>query len=97
NIYTLSLHDALPISFQRIDDILDQEDQPKDLFSNDGMLLYNKELRKIIYVFYYKNKVFHFNTDLKDKQVLQTIDTIATPDFNIRSEEHTSELQSREK
>lgn len=83
NNVNLSLLDTKDGSFQRIDGVLDQEDQPKDLFSNDGMLLYNKGLGKIIYVFYYKNKVFHFNTDLKDKQVLQTIDTIATPDFNI--------------
>lgn len=80
-------------SFQKIDGILDEKDQSKDLFSNDGILLYNKELRKIIYVFYYKNKVFHFNTDLKDKQVLQTIDTITIPDFNISYLEKKQQLK----
>src|SRR5690606_31435074 len=93
NNVNLSLLDTKNGSFQRIDDILDQEDQPKDLYSNDGMLLYNKELRKIIYVLYYKNKVFHFNTDLKDKQVLQTIDTISTPDFNISYLEKKQQLK----
>lgn len=93
NNVNLSLVDIKKESFQKIEGILDEEYQPKDLFSNDGMLLFNKELQKVIYVFYYKNKVFHFNTDLKEKQVLQTIDTISTPDFTISYLEKKQQLK----
>ena len=93
NNVNLSLLDIKDSSFRKINGILDEEGQSKDLFSNDGMLIYNKELKKIVYVFYYKNKVFHFDKNLKDKQVLQTIDTIATPDFNISYLEKKQQLK----
>src|SRR5690606_39008741 len=93
NNVNLSLLDIEKRSFKKVEGILDEEGQSKDLFSNDGTLLYNKEFKKIIYVFYYKNKVFHFDTNLKKKQVLQTIDTIATPDFNISYLEKKQQLK----
>src|SRR5690606_41007792 len=63
--------------------LLDEEGQPQDLFSNDGILLYNEHLNKIIYVYYYKNKRLVLNQDLSHREVLKTIDTISRPNFHI--------------
>lgn len=73
--------------------ILDEENKPTDLFSNDGILLYNKELNKIIYVFYYKNKSLVFDNTLQNKNVLQTIDTITTPNFKVEYLEKKKQLK----
>ena len=73
--------------------ILDEENKPADLFSNDGILLYNRELEKIIYVFYYKNKSFVFDKSLQNKKVLQTIDTITAPNFKINYLEKQNQLK----
>jgi len=70
-------------SFTKRDHIFEEANQPQDLFSNDGMLLYNEYLKKIIYVFYYKNSVLTFDIYLKNKHVLHTIDTISTPNFKV--------------
>src|SRR5690606_34281205 len=56
NNVQLSIFDITKDSVWSTDGNLDEDHQPKDLFSNDGMLLYNSELEKILYVFYYKNK-----------------------------------------
>src|SRR3712207_9171620 len=72
-IYTLSLHDALPISY-----ILDgKEVNPKDVVGKSGKL---------------KIKLQIINKDSHKVTVKGKEKTIYTP----RSEEHTSELQSRQ-
>lgn len=77
--------------------LLDEEGQPQDLFSNDGILLYNEHLDKIIYVFYYKNKSFIFDSELTNRQVLKTIDTISRPNFKIEYLKQRQELKMSEK
>ncbi|MBA5792692.1 hypothetical protein H1R17_01480 [Flavobacterium sp. xlx-214] len=77
--------------------LLDEEGQPQDLFSNDGILLYNNHLNKIIYVYYYKNKNLVLNHDLSNPQILQTIDTISRPNFHITYLEQKKQLKMSEK
>ena len=77
--------------------LLDEEGQPQDLFSNDGILLYNSHLDKIIYVYYYKNKSLVLNQNLSHREVLQTIDTISRPNFTIAYLEHKKQLKMSEK
>jgi len=76
--------------------LLDEEGQPQDLFSNDGILLYNHHLNKIIYVYYYKNKSLLLNQDLTHRKVLQTIDTISRPNFTIVYLEQKKQLKMSE-
>src|SRR5690606_28256876 len=76
---------------------LDEDHQPKDLFSNDGMLLYNSALEKILYVFYYKNKTYVFDRNLENKQVLKSIDTVSTPNFKVEYLVKQQQLKMSEK
>ncbi|MDO5637839.1 MAG: hypothetical protein Q4G18_11405 [Myroides sp.] len=82
---------------KKTEGILDEEHQPKDLFSNDGILLYNSELQKVIYVFYYKNKSFVFDKNLENKKIIQTIDTISKPNFDVIYLEKNQQLKMSEK
>src|SRR5690606_27726003 len=81
---SLALYDPFKNRFINKKSTLFESNQAQDLFSNDGMLLYNKDLQKIIYVFYYKNKSFVFNNDLEERQILETIDTISIPNFKLQ-------------
>src|SRR5207253_11228412 len=75
-LYTLSLHDALPISSHEV------RDNPTHFHkTNDCYVKYNKDLRKI------------FNVSEWFKAVKDMI--CGTKSYPSRSEEHTSELQSR--
>ncbi|RRA94602.1 hypothetical protein [Paenimyroides viscosum] len=80
----------------KMEGILDEENQPRDLFSNDGILLYNHELKKTIYVFYYKNKSFVFDNNLQNKQIIRTIDTISKPNFDVIYLAKTQQLKMSE-
>jgi hypothetical protein len=44
-------------------------------FDTDGMLLYNREINKLIYTYYYRNEYFMSNVDLKKEFTGKTIDT----------------------
>ncbi|MEG1024664.1 MAG: hypothetical protein RSF34_09360 [Flavobacterium sp.] len=77
--------------------LLDEEGQPQDLFSNDGILLYSNHLNKVIYVYYYKNKSLVLEQDLSHREVLKTIDTISRPNFTIAYLEQKKQLKMSEK
>lgn len=46
------------------------------IFDTDGMLIYNKELDKVIYSYYYRNTFIVADTDLKRTHLEKTIDTV---------------------
>ncbi|MEG1020119.1 MAG: DoxX family protein, partial [Myroides sp.] len=97
NNVQLSIFDIAKDSVWSTDGNLDEDHQPKDLFSNDGMLLYNSELEKILYVFYYKNKTYVFDRNLENKQVLKSIDTVSTPNFKVEYLVKQQQLKMSEK
>jgi uncharacterized membrane protein YphA (DoxX/SURF4 family) len=45
------------------------------LFDTDGMLLYNEQLQKVIYTYYYRNQYLVIDTNLKLNYIGHTIDT----------------------
>ena len=47
------------------------------IFDTDGMLLYNEKLKKIIYVYYYRNSFVVADTDFKKIYNGKTIDTVS--------------------
>src|SRR5690606_41343657 len=89
-IYSLSLHDALPISYNTTADRLEYHPQGRDngyVLSIDGKRVY----------------IAGDTEDIPEMRALTDIDIAFVP-MNLpftmdeaRSEEHTSELQSREK
>lgn len=52
------------------------EEQGEGIFSTDGMLLYNKETARTIYVYYYRNEYIVLDTTLHQVLRGNTIDTI---------------------
>lgn len=62
-------------------------------FDRDGQLLYNSQLQKMIYVYYYKNQFLVGSPDLFEIQDQNTIDTINTPKIDV--EELQSSQQKR--
>lgn len=53
------------------------EKQFDGIFDTDGSLLYNQQLKRIIYVYYYRNEYFVIKPDLKLDYKGNTIDTIS--------------------
>ncbi|UFH34909.1 DoxX family protein [Flavobacterium acetivorans] len=53
------------------------------IFDTDGMLLYNEQLKKIIYIYYYRNQFIVTNDKLKDGFTGNTIDTISKAQIKI--------------
>jgi uncharacterized membrane protein YphA (DoxX/SURF4 family) len=47
------------------------------IFDTDGKLLYNYQLKKMVYVYYYRNQAVIASSDLKTFQGLKTIDTVS--------------------
>src|SRR5690606_40060592 len=89
-IYTLSLHDALPISLDYYLQNLTITENYSDLKSCELVIectLENKEI---------KEAVFKKIEAVISPEALLTSNTSAIPISVLRSEEHTSELQSRE-
>src|SRR5690606_41496615 len=84
-IYTLSLHDALPICAQDVGTIMRNE----GVMTNKGFEV-NVNSRNMVNDFRWTTDFnISFNRNRLDDLELQKI-------YNARSEEHTSELQSRE-
>lgn len=46
------------------------------IFDTDGILSYNKELNKIIYTYYYRNQFIVADSNLSNKKINKTIDTL---------------------
>ena len=89
----LSLFNSKLLKLDKKEDLLNEKGLSPDLFSNDGILLYNSELNRVIYVFFYKNKVYHFDSNLENRKVLKTIDTITKPNFSVKLIEKKQQLQ----
>lgn len=47
------------------------------IFDTDGKLIYNYQLKKMVYVYYYRNQAVIASSDLKTFQRLKTIDTVS--------------------
>ncbi len=54
-------------------------------FDTDGLLLYNKYLQKIIYVYFYRNEFLVIRKDLSHEYIGKTIDTISQANLDIRN------------
>jgi hypothetical protein len=53
------------------------------ILSSDGLMLYNNELNKLIYIYFYKNKIVTLDTNLTVSLTSRTIDTINTPQIAV--------------
>ncbi|MFV0573512.1 MAG: MauE/DoxX family redox-associated membrane protein [Xanthomarina gelatinilytica] len=53
------------------------EKQVDGVFDTDGLLLWNPDNHKIIYVYYYRNQYLISNEDLNNKEQGKTIDTVS--------------------
>src|SRR5690606_32856690 len=77
------------LRFQEYPDLLKANSDP--FFDTDGLLLYNKQLQKIIYVYFYRNEFVVANQDFSLDYVGKTIDTISHSQLdvhNITSKNH---------
>ncbi|SHG26811.1 Uncharacterized membrane protein YphA, DoxX/SURF4 family [Flavobacterium segetis] len=70
-----TLNTAKPNAFKQVSGML--EKRIDGIFDTDGKLLYNYQLKKMIYVYYYRNQAVISNSDLKTFQKLKTIDTVS--------------------
>jgi len=59
------------------------EKQIDGVFDTDGMLLYNEELRKSIYVYFYRNEIIVADTSLNLVNRQRTIDTVSMAQLEI--------------
>ncbi len=71
------------IASYRHPDLLIAHDDP--FFDTDGLLLYNHQLHKIIYVYFYRNEFVVANTDFSLDYIGKTIDTISHPQLDVRT------------
>jgi hypothetical protein len=53
-------------------------------FDTDGLLLYNRQLQKIIYVYFYRNEFMVANNDFSLDYIGTTIDTISRAQLDVR-------------
>lgn len=54
-------------------------------FDTDGLLLYNKQLNKVLYIYFYRNEYISTDTSLTQTYVHNTIDTISKSQLDIRT------------
>ena len=57
--------------------------QGEGLFSTDGMLLYDKSISRLIYMYYYRNQFICMDTNLKLLYKGKTIDTISRAQIKV--------------
>jgi len=62
-------------------------------FDRDGQLLFNKQLHKMIYVYYYKNQFLVGSPKLTDIQTYNTIDTIKEPQIDVKELQSSQQKQ----
>ncbi|MEH6763827.1 MAG: MauE/DoxX family redox-associated membrane protein [Aequorivita antarctica] len=67
--------------------------QGESFFSSDGLLLYNRELQKVIYVYYYRNAFVVANKNFTLDYLGKTIDTVATAQLSV----HTNVSRNEQK
>lgn len=70
-----TLNTAKPNTFKQVSGMLQK--RIDGIFDTDGKLLYNYQLKKMIYVYYYRNQAVISSSDLKTFQKLKTIDTVS--------------------
>src|SRR5690606_41157857 len=96
-IHTLSLHDALPISPQAKKKQLVEPPRPAELqrVTIKALGMYCEEIcpLKVRYALADITAVYELGFDLSTESIFESYDK----SLGTRSEEHTSELQSREK
>src|SRR5690606_42084619 len=93
--YPLSLHDALPISpktWAELRDIAEFFHRPDQ--NRYGIAIYTDNSYDAL-VMGVENAIFSYGGELGDYATYK-VDGIINSEQNVRSEEHTSELQSRE-
>ncbi len=61
-------------------------------FYSEGQLIFNKQINKIIYVYYYKNKYLSFSSDFSNYRLLKTIDTINFPQIDVKELSTSNEV-----
>ncbi len=69
------------------------EKQGDSFFTSDGLLLYNRELEKVIYMYYYRNELVVIDKNFTLVYLGKTIDTVATAQLNV----HTNESRNEQK
>ncbi len=62
-------------------------------FDRDGQLLLNRQLSKVIYVYYYKNEWVIADNDISKIRLGKTIDTIQVPRIDIKELENAQQSQ----
>ncbi|MCZ4320303.1 hypothetical protein O4H26_15015 [Aequorivita viscosa] len=62
-------------------------------FDRDGQLLYNSQLKKVVYVYYYKNEYVVGSPDFIEKRTQNTIDTIKTPQIDVKELQSSQEMR----
>jgi len=82
---TISLKDSIEISLKQ--DVL--TGTIDGYFDRDGILLFNKQLDKLLYVYYYKNEYENINPFTWNRSTHKTIDTIAQPILDISTNQTT--------
>jgi len=60
------------------------------IFENDGILLYNFEEERLVYVYYYKNNYLHTSKNLDQAVILKTIDTLKVSTIRIAKEDNAT-------
>lgn len=70
-----TLNTAEPTVFKQVPGMLQK--RIDGIFDTDGKLIYNYQLKKIVYVYYYRNQAVIASSDLKTFQELKTIDTVS--------------------
>lgn len=63
--------------------LLEADSDP--FFDTDGILLYNRQLQKIIYVYFYRNEFMVANNDFSLDYIGKTIDTITRAQLDVRT------------
>ncbi|MFV0150876.1 hypothetical protein OBJ95_09510 [Empedobacter falsenii] len=59
------------------------EKQLDGTFESDGTLLWNSQLKKFIYVYYYKNQYLEFDAELAEMKTGHTIDTVSKVQIDV--------------
>jgi uncharacterized membrane protein YphA (DoxX/SURF4 family) len=68
--------------------------QTDGIFDTDGQLLYNQNLKKLLYVYFYRNEYVVFDSGLVLDYKGKTIDTISQANLKVSVSEHASSLAS---
>lgn len=59
------------------------EKQKDGIFATDGLLKYDKETKKLVYLYYYRNEIMSMDTNFKSVKMNKTIDTVSQPQLEV--------------